>query len=145
MEHIGLIFLASLGIFCTLFSVVALERWREERVVAVGIRKTLDGLLDAVIRAVNEWTRYISRHVVQWSWYVLAHVVLRSVLFLVVKIYEWLEASFYRNRHRTQVLQTERQQRTDSMLGLVAKHKAETALTTAEKRRRRKRSLEGKS
>lgn len=145
MTFAGLVFIVVSISFVLLYTLVALEQQRGQRLVASALRDWLDQRLDRTWQLLGRTTTYLQRHVLAWSWYVSVHLLLRSALYVVVKLYDQLEQSFHRTRRRTKELHEERTRlKHDSVLAQVAAHKETTALTEAEKRSLRKKSLEGR-
>lgn len=144
MSLAGLSLTIAVAVFCLLFTLVSVERQRGDRLLLRGVRTRIDRVCDTLLASVSRGLSFLIRHVIQWTWYLMVDVVLKSVLYVIVKVGDRLEASFYRNRQRTRALRAERAQRKHTgVLGAVAEHKETTALSEAEKQRLRKQSLEG--
>lgn len=106
------------------------------------VREWLDRCVLAVLRWWDTTTTHLVRYVLQLGWYYSLHSILRTLLLGMVKGYHALEAIFEHNRARTKQLRRElRQRKHRTHLDEIHDHKASTALSEAEKRRRRKRGM----
>jgi hypothetical protein len=82
---------------------------------------------------------------VQLNWYYSIHSVLSAVLRGLIAVYTFFENIFERNRRRTKELRAEKRQLSElNHLRQMTDHRETTALSPAEQRRLRKRTLEGK-
>ncbi len=106
------------------------------------VRVALDILVTIVVSWWDNVTTHLIRYVLQLGWYYSLHSILRTILLGLVEGYHALEAVFERNRARTKELRRELKQRKQrNHLDEIHEHKANTALTETEKRRRRKRGM----
>jgi hypothetical protein len=94
----------------------------------------------------TQW-RFLVKHTIQLSWYYSIHSALRTVLTVLVQLYDRLELVFVRNRERAKVLRAERRahskQGEQSHLTAIREHKTATALTPAEKKKLKAKRLRG--
>lgn len=98
-----------------------------------------------VSNRITESVTHFMRYMVQLNWYYSIHSVLRTILRSLVAAYTFFENIFERNRKRTKELRAEKKQLSEqNHLRQMADHRESTALTPAEQRRLRKKTLEGK-
>ena len=96
------------------------------------------------MRLVRGWNHFV-RYVVQLNWYYSIHSVLKTILIAIQAFYSSFEKMFERNRSRAKKLRMEKRQLTSiSHLSQMADHKADTALTPAQKKKLRHKKLEEK-
>lgn len=136
---------SSLVIFLVLLVVTQRERSGGTRVVAAQVRQRLDIVVDRVSLRIKRGLEHFVKYIVQLRWYYSIHALLRGILRFIVAAYDYFERIFERNRDRAKQLRQEKQQlNVEHHLQQVAIHKADTALTPAQKRKLRDRKLEGK-
>jgi hypothetical protein len=138
-------FAVSIGIFILLLIIFHFERRKQKRIFAHSLRIWLDKKLaqleSGVVRGWNHFVRYV----VQLNWYYSIHSVLKTILLGMQVFYTSFEKIFERNRSRTKKLRMEKRQlNTISHLTQMADHKADTALTPAQKKKLRHTKLEEK-
>lgn len=128
-----------------LLVVTSKERRTGRRFFAVGLRSWLDGVVEIIGARIMQSVTHFMRYMVQLNWYYSIHSVLRTVLRGLVAVYTFFEHLFERNRKRTKELRAEKRQLSElNHLRQMADHRENTALTPAEQRRLRKKTLEGK-
>lgn len=124
---------------------VSAELRRGERFGRTRVRSYLDGPLGAVEQSVvGLWSHFV-RYVVQLHWHYGIHAVYRSVLLFLQRVYQVIEERFEKNRQYTKRLRAERRRVTSTAAGhlqAMAAHKEASALTPAQKRALKKKSLE---
>lgn len=138
-------FAMSIGVFALMLIVVQVERRRQKRLLAARVR----GWFDKKIRGFESWVvqtwNHFVRYVVQLNWYYSIHSVLKTFLLMIQVFYASFEKIFERNRNRTKKLRMEKRQlNTVNHLSQMADHKADTALTPAQKKKLRHKKLEEK-
>jgi hypothetical protein len=139
----GTLFILLTVLFVAYTSLVSTEERKGKRLFLVGVRGWLDKWLDIVIEAIFFRLKYLGRHIIKLSWYYSLHSALRTVLMMIVKVYEGLENIFNRNRERAKVLRAERKAiKSKNNLSKVVEYKAINALTSAEKKQLRAKKLE---
>lgn len=143
MQTAGLIFLVSLGVFLLWGLLVYIENRKGNRVILGKVRSVLDRAISLIFNYIYTTCQFVSRRIIKLGWYYFVHVGLKSLLWVVVTIYDWLERKFHHNRLQARLLRkTSGLSNKKSMLSEVAEHKVTTALTETEKKRLRKKSLE---
>ena len=138
-------FSVSLLVCATLFVVVRKERRLGRRSFAATFR----GWLDRIVGRITTWLctvwRHFMKYVVQLNWYYSIHSVLRTVLGVIVRIYNGIETLFEKNRARTKQLRAEKKKLSEyNHLQQMAVHRQDTALTPVQQRKLKQRTLEGK-
>ena len=110
------------------------------------VRTGLDNVLLKLGAKTQRFFVYLGRYIITLSWYYSLHTFLKFFLKALAKLYFSVETLLQRNRVRAKKIRSERRQSTngDTHLSQIANHKAETALTEAEKNKRKKLALEGK-
>jgi hypothetical protein len=133
-----------IGAFLVLSAVVGTEERRGSRLALVSLRGVLDRVVVWVVARLAATVHYLDRHIIRLSWYYSLHSFLQALLKIVVSLYDYLEGWFHLNRRRARALRAERRaaQSTGGVLHSIAKHKAETALSPAEKKKLRSKKLE---
>lgn len=139
------VFLVSVFVFFTTLILVQRERRYGRRFFAERLRAFFDRGVEKIGKSIlNSWNHFV-RYIVQLHWYYSIHSVLRTMLRALVVTYTYFEKIFERNRSRTKKLRAEKRQLSElNHLQQMAVHKEDTALTPAEKRKLRKKKLEGK-
>jgi hypothetical protein len=130
------LFLASARIF-------ALENHRGRRMFASSSRTWLDERLHAWAVGLDRKVTYISRYIITLSWYYSLHAFLKLLLQSVAGVYYFIEKILHQNRDRARVIRIEKK-KAHSHLSQIAEHKTKTALTPAEKAKRKEKALSGK-
>ena len=145
MVFTGLIWLIGTTIvFVVILVVVQAEQKRGTRFLLSGVRGGFDSLISKIDLKVAAWWDHFVRYIVQLGWYYGLHSFLQAVLKTIVAFYERVESVFEINRHRTKQLRDEKKQATtQNHLTEMAQHKADTALTPAQQRRRKASHLKG--
>lgn len=135
---------------CTLSLLVLIlltqqERRRGRRFFAPRLRSWLDRFVHRAEQGIlRQWSHFL-KFIVQLHWYYGIHSILRTILRALVALYSYFETMFERNRKRAKALRSEKKNLDKSNhLQQMTTHKADTALSPAEKRQLRKRTLEGK-
>ena len=134
---------ASLVLFLTAARIFALEQHRGRRMFAASVRTLLDVQLQTWSVAINRRVTYISRYIITLSWYYSLHAFLKVLLQSVAGVYYFIEKILHRNRDRARMIRIE-QKKVNSHLSQIAEHKAKTALSPAEKIKRKDKALSGK-
>ncbi len=138
-----LTFAASIVSLSALLLLVATERRRGTRFFLSAFRGWLDGSISAVEDAVLSVWKHFVKYVVQLNWYYSIHSVIRAIMVVLVRFYDYFERHLEYNRARAKRLRAERRKQTpQTHLEQVAAHKAETALTPAEQKKLRQKKLE---
>ena len=145
IETAGTFFALSIGVFTLMLIVVQLERRRGKRFFASKARNWLDAQFSSLGNwLIRSWNHFV-RYVVQLNWYYSIHSVLKTILIAIQAFYSSFEKMFERNRSRAKKLRMEKRQLTSiSHLSQMADHKADTALTPAQKKKLRHKKLEEK-
>ena len=131
--------------FFLLAAITHRERQQGVRLVAPRLRGKADTVVDRVSVKLERSIAHFTKYMVQLRWYYSIHSLLRGVLRVIVASYDYCERLLERNRDRARKLRKEKQQLDVAHhLRQMAAHKADTALTPAQKRKRRDRELEGK-
>ncbi len=134
---------ASLVLFFTSARIFALENHRGRRMFAPGLRSWLDGRLHTLAVVTDRKVTYVSRYIITLSWYYSLHAFLKVLLQSVAGVYYFIEKILHRNRDRARVIRIEKK-KAHSHFSQIAEHKAKTALTPAEKIKRKEKALSGK-
>ncbi|HEY0964324.1 MAG TPA: hypothetical protein VGE31_00835 [Candidatus Paceibacterota bacterium] len=130
-------------LFLAVAIVVQVERVRMRRLFLAGARGWLDRkVAESALRFSDRW-HHFSQYIVKLGWYYSLHSLLRTVLAILVSIYNYFEDIFEKNRSRTKQLRQERKRKIKrSHLTEIADHKVETALTPAQQTELRRQKLE---
>jgi len=121
------------------------ERRRGRRFFASKFRTRLDRIVGWLEQELQEKCTHFIKYIVQLNWYYSIHSVLKAILRALVTLYAYFESIFERNRTRAKELRSEKRMRNkNNHLGVIERHRVDTALTPGEQRRLRKRTLEGK-
>lgn len=138
------LFLFSLLLFILCASLFAYESKRGKRIILGGIRDAVDSVLVRVTAWLSRRLTYLGRHIIKLSWYYSIHKVLRFILASLVRMYDYLEEAFMRNRDRARTLKIEKKTlfAPKGHFGQVADHKASTALTETQKKKLLQKKLE---
>lgn len=132
-------------ILCISFALLLqYERRRGQRLGVTKLRTALDRPVGQVeIALVRSW-QHFTRYIVKLHWHYWIHWCYRSVLLVLQGVYQRLETRFERNRHAAKQLRAEKRlvDNSSGHLGEVAAHKAAHALTPAQKRALKKKSVE---
>jgi hypothetical protein len=135
--------LASFGLLFGYGLLVALEARRGTRYGVTRLRTYADR---AVVWCAHTYRRFV-RSFLQLRWHYWVHCAYRAVLLALQRVYHRVEDRFEANRQRAKQLKRAvkaSQTESSSHLSTVAQHKVDTALTAAQKRKLKKKSLEQK-
>jgi hypothetical protein len=145
MPGAGSLFLLSAGVFFLYAFIVRQEVVKGRRLLLSGFRDQIDVWLERGYSMVRERTGRLYRLTIKLSWYYSIHSALRTLLSLLVKMYDRIEEVFISNRERAKVLRAEKKQlRERNHLEAMIDHKEAVALTPKEKKKLRdKRLLKG--
>ena len=138
------LFLSSALLFILCASLFVYESKNGKRIILGGVRDYIDKLLVQVTAWLSLKLTYLGRHTIKLSWYYSIHKVLRFILASLVRMYDFLEAAFMRNRDRARTLKIEKKTlfAPKGHFGQVADHKASTALTDTQKKKLLQKKLE---
>jgi hypothetical protein len=137
--------LVSLTTFVVLALVFHSEKKRGRRYIGSYLRGWLDRVVSKGSTLLERSWEHFNKYIVQLNWYYSIHGVLKGVLKTLVACYQYFENIFERNRKRTKELRAEKRQLSEySHLQQMSEHRTETALTEAEKKKLKKKHLEGK-
>lgn len=130
-------------VFLTVAIVVQIEHSRMRRLFLVGTRGWIDQkLAESALRMHARW-HHFTQYILKLGWYYSIHSLLRTILTLLISIYNYFEGIFERNRSRTKQLRQEHKRKIKKgHFSMIADHKAETALTPEEQTALRKQKLE---
>ena len=144
MQSIGLLFLLSLVAFVFCAWLFAREVQKGERLFLPQLRDKIDHILELIIRTVSLKMKYLGRYIIKLSWYYGIHKALRFLLTTLIKIYDYLESIFMRNRDRARTIKVEKRslEQEQGHLSQMAEHKASTALSETQKKRLLQKKLE---
>lgn len=136
MLGIGPLFIISLGVFSLSAWVVSLENRKQKRIFMPHTRDVLDRVVEKLTAFLVMKLTYLGRHIIKLSWYYSIHKLLRVILTVLVRTYDFLETAFMSNRDRARKLKIEKRslRQSQSHLGQVAANKATTALSEKEKK-----------
>ena len=136
MLSIGPLFIISLGVFSLSAWIVSLENRRQRRFFLLRIRDVFDNVVEKLTAFLVMKLTYLGRHIIKLSWYYSIHKLLRVILTVLVRIYDFLETAFMNNRNRARKLKIEKRslRQIQSHLGQVAANKVTTALSEREKK-----------
>ncbi len=132
------------GLFIVYLTLLAIERRRGARFGVTNFRSWCDRYLLSCERRLGVTWRHFTRYILQLHWHYWIHRWYRSVLLSLQALYAWFEQRFEKNRARAKSLRAEkrRAQTNDSHLQEVVAHKTAHALTAAQKRSLKKKSIE---
>ena len=132
----------SLVAFVVFASVSGREVTRGSRFFAVGFRNWLDRTIESLVSAFGRAMTYVGKYIITLSWYYSLHAFLKFVLQFLASVYHIVERLLHHNRSKARRIRIERKQ--SSHLTEIADHKAQTALTSNEKQKRKDKALLGK-
>lgn len=139
-------FTISTLVLILLLALINKERRQNRRFFASNFR----GWLDIKVEKVGNW--FISsydhfvKYVVQLHWYYSLHSLLKTILKFLVAFYTYFENIFENNRIKAKKLRAEKKQLGEkNHLQHMAKHKEDTSLTPAQKKKLSQKELEGKN
>jgi hypothetical protein len=130
----GSLFILSTVLFVVAASFLSIEENRG-RLFLNQVRGRLDRALDVSVQYISDKIVYLGRYILKLSWYYGIHKFLRFILTLLVKSYDLLERWFLSNRERARVIKLEKKAKSTGHLSEMAKHKEESALSPAEKKK----------
>jgi hypothetical protein len=140
----GSVFLVSALIFSLYAFVARQEVVRGRRLIFPGVRTTIDSILERTYYAVRGKIGRLYRLTIKLSWYYSIHSALRTVLTLLVKMYDRIELAFNNNRERAKQLRAEKKALSQrNHLTEIQEHKEAMALTSREKKKLKDKSLKG--
>lgn len=144
MLSVGQLFVLSLVSFLVCAFAVRFEEKRGKRALLSQLRNVLDSLVENITAYISAKLLYLGRHIIKLSWYYSIHKVLRLILTALVKLYDFIEAFFMRNKDKARTLKVEKRTilQNQGHLGQVAEHKASTALTDTQKKKLLQKKLE---
>ncbi|PIR60156.1 MAG: hypothetical protein COU68_02990 [Candidatus Pacebacteria bacterium CG10_big_fil_rev_8_21_14_0_10_45_6] len=133
-------------LFCLLGWLFTFEAKVGHRVFLSRGRSDFDVWLTNFVISTHNKIVFLWKYIITLSWYYSLHTLLMLVLRFLAGLYFSVEKLLHRNRLRAKAIRSERRKSVnkDSHLTQIAEHQAETALTTTQKIRRKKRALEGK-
>lgn len=134
MLTVGSIFILSTIAFVLLAGFLSIEE-KKGRLFLSQARGRLDRALDAFVQFISDKLSYLGRHIFKLGWHYGIHKFLRFIMTVLVKSYDLLERWFMSNRERARVIKLEKKIKASGHLGEVAKHKEESALTEAQKKK----------
>ncbi len=136
MLSIGPLFIISLGVFILSAWIVSLENSKGKRFFLKNLRDSLDNVVERLTIILLSKLTYLGRHILKLSWYYSIHKLLRVILTVLVKTYDFLETAFMSNRDRARKLRIEKRslKQNQGHLGQVVAHKATTALSPDQKK-----------
>ena len=139
----AIVFVVSVLLMTVALLTYARESQSGDRLFLSGARQQLDSVLERLGAMAGHVYMIVGRFFVQLWWRYLIHVSLRTVLVGMSKLYDRLIAYFEYNRTQAKSIRQHRKQwQQSSHLTHIATHKAETALTEDEKKRRRRAALD---
>lgn len=137
------VFIGSVVVFTAFSFIVEKERKREERLFLKNFRNWCDNSIDSVYVIIRDGWEHFVNYIVKLGWYYSIHSFLRTLMELLVAVYDYLEHHFERNRARTKLLRADKQAKnTDSVLAAVAEHKEQVSLSPDEGEELREKQLE---
>lgn len=144
MESLLITLVASVILFTLFAFVVRREDRQGGRMFLSGMRDAFDRALNATSVFIGGRISYLEKHIIKMSWYYSVHKILRFFLAALVRVYDMLEAIFMKNRARAKTLKMEKRKLTaaGNHLNEIAKHKNESELTPAAKKKLLKDKLE---
>lgn len=143
MLSVGYLFLLCTSSFVFFAWLFSYEATRSKRLFLPTLRSTFDRLIEQITAVLARQLLYIGRYIIKLSWYYGVHKILRFILAVLVKSYDFLEEFFIRNRQQAQVIKFEKRTlQSEGHLGQMAEHKAVTALTPSQKKRLLQKKLE---
>lgn len=145
ISSVATAFSVSIFVFISLIFLVQKERQRGRRFFASDARGWLDKMFDRIGKSLVDNWNHFARYIVQLNWYYGIHSFLKTLLRVIVAFYTYFENMFERNRSRTKQLRFEKRELNElNHLNQMAKHRKDTALTPAQKRKLKQKELEGK-
>lgn len=137
------LFITSASLFIGVAIVVAIEERRARRFIGGRVRVVMDQKIDYLAHQFENHWKHVSRAVVQLGWYYSIHSVLRTILTVLVSLYDRLEQLFERNRERTKQLRRDlKKQLSSTHLSHIAEHKERVTLTPEEQATLKREKLE---
>lgn len=145
MISVGSLLTISASLFAVVALVTKLEQSRGQRFILSKFRDWCDRVLLVVYESVHKRSQQILRHTIKLSWYYSIHSTLKTLLNLLVKLYDRLELVFNNNRERAKVLRIEKRNALapKNHLTVISEHKASAALTPGQKKKLRAKKLAG--
>jgi hypothetical protein len=127
------VFIGSAVLFAALLIIIHIEERRGRRIVLRRMRGFADRGLTYIYEKVGATWDHFVEFVVKLGWYYSIHSFLRTLMNLLVSVYDYLEAKFENNRARATVIHTKKRERAEqTQLSQVAEHKEQVALSPEE-------------
>ncbi len=147
MLSIGMVFVLSTTAFLVYALITHFEQVRGRRFFLSSFRNHLDVFGERLVLWLVRRLRSVLRHTIKLSWYYSIHSALKTILTVLVRMYDRLELVFINNRERAKRLRAEKKAEqnlgTQNHLTQIEEHKAATALTTQEKKQLKAKKLRG--
>lgn len=137
------IFITSTILFFVIALVVQVEERTARRFIGGQFRDKIDVRLGQLIHRFDTHWKHLSKYILQLGWYYSIHSLLRTVLTILVSVYDRIERIFEHNRSRTKQLRKElKRQLEKTHLTHIAEHKAKVSLSKEEQERLKTEKLE---
>lgn len=145
MVSVGTLFAVSASLFSVLAFITRLEHKRGKRFFLSRLRDWLDLRLVSIYSFISQHSKRILRHTIKLTWYYSIHSTLKTLLTILVKLYDRLELVFINNRERAKVLRAEKRNTLapKNHLAVINEHKVSAALTPGQKKKLRAKKLAG--
>lgn len=132
----------SLFLFVSWSFLTGRERVAGRRLFLARFRGWLDAVAARVERSVALVADYIGRRVIKFTWYYSLHSFFRGLRALLERLYYYVEHRMRLHHHQARAARSANNSpSTSSHLSEMAEHKQATALTEAEKKKRKEDSL----
>lgn len=141
MFGIGHLLVLSLVSFIFFALLLSYEKRNNKRYLS-SFRERLDTVIIKVTNYIDMKVTYLSRHIIKLSWYYSVHKLLRFILSLLVKAYDYLETIFSSNHARAKELKKEKKKLVNNHLGQMAEHKEAVSLSPQQKKKLLQNKLE---
>lgn len=120
-----------------------MEERNARRFIGGHFRDALDQKIERTAHRFETHWKHVSRYVLQLGWYYSIHSLLRTILTILVSVYDKIERIFEHNRSRTKELRKEfKKQLEKTHLTHMAEHKVKTSLSPEEQKELKTRKLE---
>lgn len=137
------VFIGSVASFVALSLLVQAERRREERLVLAQARGFIDGQLLRFFAWFAATWEHIVHYLVKLGWYYSLHSLIRTIMAMLVAVYDYLDKHLEMNRFRARTLKERKRTNGGSThLQAVAEHKADVALSASEQEKLKEEKLE---
>lgn len=134
--------LVALILFLGWGTLTSIEKRRGERLMLARARSRFDRLLTRLVMWLYHAVDFLTRRVITFTWYYSLQAFLRGVLKILERTYLYLERSMHFHRKKADAAQEDRRE-VRGMWFEMHEHKQATALSEAEKRKRKEASLRG--